>query len=169
MLGRSPYMQVYDHQFVGKVRTDIPMQYAPKKSDVYKPVVSQPPTEGILGSYGKLRDIFPEATYTAYIWPLSPWHIARLNHVGRLPTILDISSQLVPIFHKTYDFSVPSDITANKDNSYDGSHYYSHVFDLMAEQLESRGPGFGLEIKAKHSYLSAYQMAMENFLTEQQL
>lgn len=77
----------------------------------------------------------PSASWVGYVPPLSSHHISHIAAAGNLEGYLDSIWIASMAFDRFYDFSVPSLITSSPVNTYDGSHFFTAVNDLVAETL----------------------------------
>ena len=46
-----------------------------------------------------------------------------------------------------YDFSIPSEVTSDSGNTYDGSHYFPYIQNKIVESINSEQMEFGLNVK----------------------
>ena len=116
--------------------------------------------------YQELAGVFPGAVTLAYVPPVSAWHIAEMQQYGVLDGYLHAlhtTATLLPVF---LDFSVPSPITWNTDNTYDGSHYLPGVNRKIANALLARKPiewGIAPKTLSFEAYRARYQSAWTQF------
>ena len=123
----------------------------------------------IIEKYKLIKMNFSKAMLLGYVPPISPWEIAswsKKRYVIYLNTIFSISRFISPF----YDFSIPSSITANPSNTYDGSHYNAKTNILIAERLNQQSEDFGARVDtlSKAQYFLKYQKELQNFLKTQE-
>lgn len=173
--GKSPLPRYYNNRFEALIRDDAPpfrpeisleaeglkradtkqrdvRRFQPKKSDLYK----------------KLISIFPGARSIAYVPPVSAWHIDAMEKNGSLQSYLDALYVTSRHFDVLIDFSIPSGITWQTNNTYDGSHYSVLVNRQIAYRLLARdrtGWGVNLNELDKQTYSRYYKEAITNFHT----
>jgi len=169
----SPLPRYYDAQFVAQIKSDAP-QFQPNRSleaeglrradadqrqkRAYAPKVS--------ARYQQLSRIFPGAQTIAYVPPISAWHIEDMKKNGVLDgylLALHTTATLLPVF---IDFSIPSSITWNTDNTYDGSHYVPQVNHTIGKALlAGEAVEWGITPKSLsfESYRKHYQTALGQF------
>jgi hypothetical protein len=75
------------------------------------------------------------------------------------------------LFEVFYDFSVPSETTGNRANTYDGSHYLPEIYTVVVERLlaaQKMAPAdsFGLPVHAMSpaNYRRAFNAGLDRFL-----
>lgn len=81
------------------------------------------------------RSVDLDAVWVGYVPPLLSLHVAHMDAAGYLDDYLTAVWIASRAFDRFLDFSVPSDITADPSNTYDGSHFYRRVNDRVAEAL----------------------------------
>lgn len=121
--------------------------------------------------YASLVEIFPDAVYVAYVPPISAWHINKMNADQQLDGYLDALHATSKYFSRMFDFSIPSEITAETHNTYDGSHYSVEVNRDIAHVLTgTKVTNWGLEITSltRSAYGAHYKTALEIFLRDEQ-
>ena len=77
--------------------------------------------------------------------------------------------QLAQSYDAMYDFSAPSEITKNPDNTFDGSHFSVTVNNQIAEILQGKeSTNFGIRVDKYdfEQYRKLYRQKLKNFLTE---
>lgn len=116
--------------------------------------------------YQELAGVFPGAVTLAYVPPISAWHIAEMQRYNVLDGYLHAlhtTANLLPVF---IDFSIPSPITWNTGNTYDGSHFLPGINHKIANALLARNPGeWGINPKTVsfNAYRARYQAALDQF------
>lgn len=85
----------------------------------------------------RFRALFPEAELIAYVPPVTVQYAAKLELAGTLDSYLAAIHDASRHFDAIYDFSVPSSVTRDPSNTYDGSHFYKDTNDRIARYLSS--------------------------------
>lgn len=75
--------------------------------------------------------------WIGYVPPLLSHHVAHIEAAGNLDGYLRSIWRASREVDRLLDFSVPSEISSNPKNTYDGSHFYRKVNDRVAELLAS--------------------------------
>jgi hypothetical protein len=164
-----PHPRYYDREFVGKIFPDAPT-YSPELKDrnVGGYSIKAQNSEGRLDtvrSYEKFRERFDSADIIGYVPPISAWRIASKDQeqlTDYLETVYAISRFISPL----YDFSIPSDITMNPANTFDGSHYTVEINNLVLDRLNGKSTAFGIRVDemTKDEYFEAFHLAIKDFL-----
>lgn len=159
-----PSVRLYDRNFQGIVTEDAP-KYKPKfASEAGKPKQCD---LSRLRFFSQLRQTFPEAQFVGFVAPVSIWYLFNKSYsLGLLNCQLSGIHQLNQIFDQVYDFAIPSALTMQTDNTYDGNHYYSSVFDRMADVLEGRNSDIGILTQqySLRDYQQTYATELKTFL-----
>ncbi|MCA1978744.1 MAG: hypothetical protein LDL19_05850 [Thiobacillus sp.] len=116
--------------------------------------------------YQELARVFPGSKTLAYVPPVSAWHVAEMQQNGVLDGYLDALYTTANLFPVFLDFSIPSPITWNPTNTYDGSHFYPWVNRSIAKALIAREPmGWGITpaTMSLDAYRARYLAALEQF------
>lgn len=150
--------RIYDHDFLGTVVRNPPHYHptlSPHQHTLHKLAVND---------YKKLREIFPHSVFIGYIPPVSSWITATKSQEELdffLNTIYNISS----FVDFLYDFSIPSKITGNPDNTYDGSHYFPFIQYKIVKSLNNDQMVFGINVKklSREAYIQSYHDKVEKF------
>lgn len=148
LFGSSPIDRSYDHDFRCQVAVSMP--YDPKKPirDLYSgPFDWREP----LTLYGRLRSVFPQARYVGYAPPISAWAVAEYARIAWLPSYTQALGDASTVFDRFVDFSIPSDITIEPANTYDGTHYSEDINALIAAALPDGSVSQGLDLTALSS------------------
>lgn len=92
--------------------------------------------EEMVDEFYLLRDIYPDATFIGYVPPSSDWAQAKMDLTDNLERYIEYRYALVPLFTDGFwDFSVPSEITADTSLTFDGEHYEQSVNDQIGRCL----------------------------------
>jgi hypothetical protein len=140
--GSFPNHLVYSRDgemhIIAKTHPYRPPQVAPR---------SNPPPfhSELASSFAELREIFPEARAIGWVPPISAWTIAQLKLDGRLAAYLNTLAAVASGFDEFLDFGIPSGITAETSNTFDGMHYVDSVNDRVVIALISGAPAFGID------------------------
>ena len=140
LLQISPLDRYYDGQLAGRVRSKVPV-YVPPRLSANAPMHM---TTASATLYAELRSIFPTARAIGYVPPISAWNVAQLEFEGNLDKYLEALNRTASIFDEFLDFGIPSAITINPENTYDGSHYSERVNQSIAASLVGGRPQAGI-------------------------
>lgn len=107
---------------------------------------------------------FPEAVKLGFVPPIAAWFPEELHEAGTLDSYLRVVYGIAPLFDKLWDYSVPSKITRDPGNSYDGQHFYPEINDQIADALLGAEARFGLPLHELTwaEYRRAYTEALES-------
>ncbi len=150
--------KIYDRDFFGTVIQD-PPHYRPRlltfEHTLHKPVVDE---------YRQIRKIFPQSILIGYIPPISSWITASKSQ-EELNFFLHSVYTMSSFFHVFYDFSIPSEVTNNQKNTYDGSHYFPFIQSKMVQSINIGQMAFGIDVKkfSRETYIQSYSTAVEKF------
>lgn len=168
ILGQDMGPRYYNsqHEFESEVVKDLP-PYQPE-FDVRKS--DQLCDAEKVDVYREIADEFPEAKVVGFVSPVSSWYMVNFfYHYGNvLDCYFDAVYQLSQEFESVYDFSIPSDITANPANSYNTDHYYPKIQDQVAIAIQGDVLAFGIDVDnySEEEYRSMYLTAIEGFLSD---
>ncbi|MGB3811040.1 MAG: hypothetical protein WA943_13185 [Parvibaculum sp.] len=162
LFGSSPIDREYDRDF--HCRVAVTMPYDPRKPirDLYSgPFDNREP----LDKYRELRGIFPEARFVGYAPPLSAWAIAEYARIGWLKSYTKALNEAATVFDQFEDYSVPSEITLDPANTYDGTHYSETVNATIAATLLDGTTIEALNLTALSdaATLAAYQTRLKDY------
>jgi hypothetical protein len=64
-----------------------------------------------------------------------------------------------------YDFSIPSEVTSNPENTFDGSHFFPFIQSKITKLLNDEGMEFGINVKgfSREAYIQSYRNQVQNF------
>lgn len=151
--------KIYNHDFIGTVVKN-PPQYTPSIS-----TKEHTARHKAVQDYLELQNLFPDATVTGYIPPISSWETASKTD-EELNFFLDAVYTLSQSFDALYDFSIPSTITSNPATTYDGSHYFPFIQHKITSVLNGDSKKFGLQVQSfsRIEYKRLYHLRIEQFL-----
>ncbi|HEY9853031.1 MAG TPA: hypothetical protein V6D28_26400 [Leptolyngbyaceae cyanobacterium] len=166
LLGMSPDPRYYNEQFESEL-VENPPTFKPEFYDRQKPGICD---RSKVKEYQKLRDVFPKAEFVGYVPPISAWNVVNETYFRNL-TDCDLQAfyQVSKIFNVMYDFSVPSTVTAEAKNSYDGSHFYPKIQQKVADTLQGKNPTFGIRLDRYKfpEYQEIYHAKIQEFLEKE--
>lgn len=164
LLRHSPYPRYYRSDFRGDVLPGTQALEAPTCLAVVPDADEFDPAN--LKHLRALREMWPNAEFIGYVPPISAWDVAVLYYDGTLSSYLSTMYRAGPIFDRFYDFSIPSFITTDPSNSYDGEHYTSTTTDRIAQVLDGGQLDFGLALHAmsEHEYQTQFLQAVDQFV-----
>lgn len=146
LAGRSPLDRLYDPEFRCRVA------YADRRYDPRVPIRdlrSGPFDERApLALYRKLGEIFPEARYVGYASPLSAWAIDEYRRIGWLESYTRALHDAAALFDRFSDYSVPSPMTVDPAQTYDGTHYSEKANAAIAADLVDGPADSALDLRA---------------------
>lgn len=159
-----PSVRLYDRNFQGILAEDTP-KYQPK----FESEADDPKQCDLsrLQLFQQLRQTFPEAKFVGFVSPVSVWYLFNKSYSpGLLNCQLEGIHRLTQIFDQVYDFAVPSALTRQTDNTYDGNHYYPSVFDRVVAVLEGRQSDIGILVNhySLTDYQQRYAISLKDFL-----
>lgn len=133
LFGKSPLDRVYDRDFVCHVAPGAPA-YDPAKPirDLFAGRFT-----GIerVSFYDDMREIFPDARLVGYVPPISAWAINAYAEKGWLDEYLKAIHLASEKFDRFLDYGVPSAMTVDPANTYDGTHYSEDANEKIAQRL----------------------------------
>lgn len=83
----------------------------------------------------QLRKLFPDAELIGYVPPVAAQYLAHLHLAGTLESYLRALFESNRVFDRIYDFSIPSSVTRDANNTYDGSHFYAPANQMVARAV----------------------------------
>ena len=164
LLRKSPYPRYYGSDLRGDVLPGTPALHEPECLAVDADVDEFDPAD--LKHLKMLREMWPDTRFVGYVPPISAWDVSVLYYDGTLTSYLNIMYQAAHILDNIYDFSIPSFITVNPRNSYDGEHYTAETMDRIAQALDGGKLEFGLDLHAlsQYEYQTRFVQAIEQFV-----
>lgn len=95
----------------------------------------------------ELRSVAPNAKFVAYVPPIAAQYISFLKLENKLDGYVDAMHRSAAEFDAYYDFTVPSAVTENPENTNDGMHYTRAINDQIAATISDGDPRFGIDVK----------------------
>ena len=167
LLGISPDPGNFYDQNFEPVDFANPPTYDPK---FYDPAELQRCDLSSVETFASLQEFFPNAKFVAYVPPRSAWSIVNDTYGrGLMDCYLLAFHELSQRFDVMYDFSSPSTVTKNPDNTFDGSHYSVTVNNRIAKILQGESDDtFGIRVDQYNfdDYRAIYRQKLREFLVE---
>ncbi|HEY9301248.1 MAG TPA: hypothetical protein VIQ31_33775, partial [Phormidium sp.] len=115
--------------------------------------------------YREIKTVFPDAEIIGYVPPRSTWSVINQTYNRNImDCVLEGFYQVSQIYDGMYDFSVPSAMTLDPSNTYDGSHFTPQANVQVAAVLEGRSDGLALQVDQFD--LNTYKQTFKNKLKE---
>jgi hypothetical protein len=167
LLGLSPDPGNYYDQNFEAVDFENPPIYKP---EFYKPLADQKCDLADVETFANLRQVFPQAKFVGYVPPISAWSMINDTY-GRnlMDCYLLAFHQLGQSYDVMYDFSAPSTITKNPNNTFDGSHFSVTVNNKIAAVVQGKPyEDFGIRVDqySFDEYRKIYRQKLRGFLAE---
>ena len=167
LLGVSPDPGSYYDRDFEPVDVANPPVYTP---GFYKSAGDQKCDLTAVETFASLKEFFPNAKFVGYIPPRSAWSIVNDTY-GRnlMDCYLSAFHDLSQHYDAMYDFSVPSEVTTNPSNTFDGSHFSVITNNRIAQVLQGESDqDFGIRVDNYDfdSYRQMYRQSIYNFLAE---
>jgi len=167
LLGVSPDPGSFYDQNFEPVDFKVPPTYSPK---FYPPAELQKCDLSSVETFSSIREFFPNAKFVAYVPPRSAWSMINDTYGrGLMDCYLSAFHQLSQRFDVMYDFSIPSEVTQNPDNTFDGSHYSVTVNNRIAKILQGESDDtFGVRVDQYNfdDYRAIYRQKLRDFLAQ---
>lgn len=167
LLGVSPDPGNYYDRDFEPVDFAEPPVYTP---DFYAPASPQKCDLSAVESFANLRNTFPESKFVGYVPPRSAWSMINDTYGRELMDCYLLGFyQLTKSYDAMYDFSAPSTVTKNPDNTFDGSHYSVTINNKIAQILQGEDKeDFGIRVDrySFDEYRNLYRSKLKNFLAE---
>lgn len=167
LLGVSPDPGNFYDQNFEPVDFENPPTYNPQ---FYKPASLQKCDLSPIETFASLKEFFPNAKFVGYVPPRSAWSMVNDTYErGLMDCYLSAFYELSQRFDAMYDFSIPSEVTKNPANTFDGSHYSVVVNNRIAKILQSESvDNFGIRVDNYNfeTYRSIYRQQLRTFLVE---
>lgn len=163
LFGTSPLDRVYTPDFECRIAPGAPV-YDPAKPVPDMMAGRFTATERV-SFYEEMREIFPQAELVGYVPPISAWAIDAYDEAGWLPDYVRAIHTAAAKFDKFRDFGIPSALTINVDNTYDGTHYSEPANRVIAEALLTPGKGEALDLKEMtvEEVLASYRQRLAQY------
>lgn len=143
----------------------------PKYNPAFLPLESSQQCDlSRLKPYLEIRRIFPTAKIIGYVPPRSAWSVVNETYNRNImDCVLQGFHEVSKSYDEMYDFSVPSSLTLNPANTYDGSHFTPQANDEVIAVLEKRNNNFALNVGeySLEGYKKAYKSKLKEFLVGQ--
>jgi len=145
LFGESPLDRVYDRQFICHVAPGAPA-YDPAKPirDLF---AGRFVAKDRVSFYDEMRAIFPDAVLAGYVPPISAWAINAYAEKGWLDEYVEVLHLASTKFDRFVDYGVPSAMTIDRSNTYDGTHYSEAANTIIARNLLNGGLDGALDLK----------------------
>jgi len=163
LLRRPPRPRYYDSRFIGRVVPGTPPY---RIRDCYSAEDrGRPYTTRHLRFYREIMAAFPKAEWAGYAPLISAWDMAVLAEDGSLASYLDTQYAVSRLFTRYFDFSVPSPLTTDPANGYDGQHFLPRINDHIVHALETGESPYGLALHrlTREEYGRRFKHALEEF------
>ena len=122
-----------------------------------------------LRPYRQIAERFETARSWAYVPPISVWDVAPSAFDGSLASYLRVMQQAAKHFDRLIDFSLPSRLTAQTAQTYDGEHYREPVQQRIAQTLRGEGQSdFGIDV-ASPDYAQRYREQLADWIRRLQI
>ena len=122
-------------------------------------------------TFVSLQEFFPNAKFVAYVPPRSAWSMINDTYGrGLMDCYLSAFHKLSTSYDAMYDFSIPSEVTKNTSNTFDGSHYSVVINNRIAKILQGEiTSDFGIRVDNYDfdSYRATYRQELRQFLAEE--
>lgn len=165
LLGVSPDPGNYYDRNFEPVDFAAPPVYEAK---FYEPASLQKCDLSSVETFISLKEFFPKAEFVAYVPPRSAWSMINDTYGrGLMDCYLSAFHELAQGYDAMYDFSIPSEVTKNPRNTFDGSHYSVTTNNLIAEVLQGQSSGdFGVRVDNYDfdNYRQIYRQQLRDFL-----
>ena len=115
-------------------------------------------------TYQSLKKLYPSAKFIGFIHPFHPKNAIAFYKLKKTNKYLKQAYETSKNFDNFYDFAIPSKINFNKENTYDGSHYYPHIYDLVIDRIfKQKKNNYGIVLSEKERYFKQYFKAIKEF------
>lgn len=144
LFGTTPIDRVYNREFQCLVAVATHYDTGKPIRDIHSgPFDAREP----LDQYRSIHKIFSSARFVGYAPPISAWAIADYAKINWLESYVRALVNAASVFDTFTDASVPSEITIEPANTYDGTHYSSEVNADIASKLLSNTVAPSLDLK----------------------
>jgi len=167
MLGMSPDPRYYNNKNFESEVVENPPRFEPEFYDRQKPGICDASKVKV---YEQLKQVFPNAEFIGYVPPVSAWNVANeVYSRGLIDCYLSSIHQLSKIYDVMYDFSVPSAVTTEAKNTYDGSHYYPEIQDEVSKIIQGKPSNLAIRVDKDNfaEYQKFYKQRIKEFLEKE--
>jgi len=165
LLHQSPFPRYYTQDFIGDVLAGTPA-FKPQRcfSNAF---YGQAFNLDNAHYFKTLKTMFPEARLVGYVPPISAWDMATIAEDKTLNSYLNTMHTVAQQFDLFFDFSIPSEITANPSLSFDGHHFSRPTNDKIADFINGTPRSFGVELTglSRDKYISEFSINMQKFVS----
>jgi hypothetical protein len=156
VLGVTQSAQVYDRRFISHIKSDAPIRPHSKRVEEFRSYTDFS-TES-LSLYKELLAVWPNAKKIGIVSFVSASAVMTWQDAGVLQNYLTTSYAASKLFDSYYDFTAPSEITANDELTFDGLHFVEQPNRLMAERINGDENGVGIAVTGRtfESFYDAY-------------
>lgn len=123
-------------------------------------------------AYDVVAERYPDARRVGYVPPVSGHYAARLAFAGSLEQYLTANAATARRFDAFHDFSVPSPLTSDDANTYDGGHYYPQANDRVVDVLNGDGEAdiaLAVHELSPDAYRAAYRARVDAYIASRAL
>ena len=164
-----PGSPTYEPQ--GRLTSDFQRRFGHKATDPF--------SERNIALFRELGEVFPDAEYVGVAPPIAAHYVAFLRLANTLNGLLEAKHALTAVFDRFYDFSLPSAVTKDPTNTYDGEHFDLSWNDRVVAILNAEKYGdarggevdFGVrvhELSLRH-YRALFLALTDDFIAETRL
>lgn len=166
LVGSSPLDRIYTLDFECRVAPGAP-DYDPAKP-IPDMMAGRFTATHRVKFYDDMRSIFPEAKLVGYVPPVSAWAVAGYEKAGWLPEYVAALHLASEKFNRFVDFGIPSSITIDTRNTYDGTHYSVEANRIVAETLLRSDQADALDVKRfdAEAMLAIYRERLNSYRDE---
>lgn len=163
LFGSSPLDRVYDLDFGCHVAPGAPA-YDPRKP-IRDLMIGKFNALHRVSFYDDMRGIFPDAELVGYVPPISAWAMRAYAEAGWLEDYVTVLHLASTKFDRFIDYGIPSDLTVDTSNTYDGTHYSEAANSAIADTLLSGGSEDSLDVKkiSRADMLDLYHQRLERY------
>lgn len=117
-------------------------------------------------TYNEIIKNFPDARIIAFVPPVTPYPMTAAIRKNTMRGYLNTVHEFSKVFDEFYDFSVPSELTMELKQTYDGSHYTADVYDNVIDDILSGTMRHGIKLTGTtlNRYMEIFMERSESFL-----
>lgn len=163
--GISPLHRYYREDFLADILANAPPYIPTNKDAEASKKQSYKYYKENLKWYKKLLEIFDDSKVVMYVPPVSLWEIYRLKNENILENYILAIHSVSSLRTDLYDFSIPSTLTANKERTYDGSHYDLITNRYIIDAINTGFLEFGIIVNglSYHEYRDKFLSALDGY------